>query len=328
MDASPARARYHSIGKWGRGCVRAVDLTARDFAYLRALFIHGVLSNEMLHALVCAEGNQRATTDRMFLLRNPPNDFVLRPKAQENSKSANYTSLSYEISPKGVEALVDGGVISFVDLVLWQKLQSNYRPQHFDHDFATGYILGSIALGARQVGLRFIPWLEVLNRQKCPTETREARNPLAIPYDANDGQRHLIPDALFGLEYPDGACFFALETDMGTEQHRDNEMKNATIVRKLRAYRQIVRSDIFKTRFGLPSPQVLIVTASVVRMHNMLDTVRRLADLEPNWPSKRFQFKAIPELARRNRAHLPPTGHLLTNLWHRVHAPPYDISRL
>jgi len=63
-------------------------------------------------------------------------------------------------------------------------------------------------------------------------------------------------------------------------------------------------------------------------MHNMLTTVERLADPEPNWPTKRFQFKAVPGLARQSRAQLPPTGHLLTSPWHRVQAQPCDISRL
>ena len=328
MDAPLASTRYHSIGRWGRGRVRSVDLTERDIAYLHALFLHGVLSNEMLHPLVCAGQSQRTTTDRLFLLNNPPNDYVIRPKGQENAKSANYTSLSHEISEKGVEALVDAGRISFSDFVLWKKLQANYKPLHFDHDFATGYILASIELGARQNGLRFISSLEILNRSKCPANTREAPNPFAIPYDANGEQRHLIPDALFGLEYPTGACFFALETDMGTEQHRENEMKNATIARKLRGYREIIRRETFKTGFGLPSLQVLIVTASVVRMQTMLATLARFADLEPYWPTRLFMFKAVRELARQARHQLPPTGHVLREPWHRVQAPPCDISRL
>ncbi len=76
MD-SPVRTRYHAIGKWGRGRVQAVEITAHDAAYLQSLFMHGVLSNEMLHALVCPDRMQRATTDRMFLLKNPPNDFIV-----------------------------------------------------------------------------------------------------------------------------------------------------------------------------------------------------------------------------------------------------------
>jgi hypothetical protein len=150
---------------------------------------------------------------------------------------------------------------------------------------------------------------------------------LAIPYEANDGRHHVIPDALFGLEYPTGACFFALETDMATEQHRENDFKSATIVRKLRAYRQAFREDAFKTRFGLPSVQILTVTTSAIRMHNMLETLTRFVEIETNWPSKRFQFMAIPELDRRRRAHLSST-HPLTQPWHRVQAPPCDISRL
>lgn len=288
MDIPLAHVRYHTIGKWGRGRVHAIELTARDLSFLHALFLHGILSTEMLHALVCPERAQRATTDRLFLLRNPPNEFILRPKAQEELKAANYASLAYEISEKGVEALVEHSVVAYPDFLLWQKQQANFKSQHFDHDFATGHILGSIAHGARGAGLRFIPWLEILNRLKCPSETREARNPFAVPYSASDGQRLLIPDALFGIEYSNGACFFALEADMGTEQQRDNESKNATIVRKLRGYRQIIRDESFKSRYGLPSPQVLFVTPSVVRMHNIFETAARLAAVDPHWPSKRI----------------------------------------
>ena len=318
MQTPTEKSRYHAIGKWGRGRVRAVDLTPRDLDYLHALFTTGTLSTEMLHALVSPKQSQRITTDRIFLLKNPPNDFVVQPKGQENSKGANYTSLAYEISERGVSALVDAGRIAYADYVLWKKLQANYKPQHFDHDCATGYILGSFQLGAREVGIRFISWLEILTRQRCPRETRDATNPIAIPFDAHDGRRCLIPDALFGLEYPSGACFFALETDMGTEQLSDNKLKNATITQKFRSYRAIIRHEIHRTRYGLPSLQVLIVTPSIVRMQNIMETLARHAACDPNWATRAFHFKAVPELVRRSGVSLRPNGHLLTAQWNRT----------
>ena len=328
MQTQTEKARYHAIGKWGRGRVRAVDLTARDLDYLHALFITGTLSAEMLHALVSPRQSQRITTDRMFLLKNPPNDFVVQPKGQENSRSANYTSLAYEISERGVTALVNAGRIAYADYVLWKKLQANYKPQHFDHDCATGYILGSIQLGAREAGIRFISSLEILNRRKCPPETRAATNPVAIPYEASDGRRWLIPDGIFGLEYPSGACFFALETDMGTEQLCDSKIKPATITQKLRGYRAIIRDEIYRSRFGLPSLQVLTVTASVVRMQNMMELIERQAACDPNWPTRAFNFKALPERVHRSGAQLPSSGHLLTTPWNRALHANSDFSCL
>ncbi len=328
MDAPTERARYHAIGKWGRGRVRAVSLTPRDLAYLYALFVHGVLSSEMLHALVSPTQRQRSTTDRLFLLKNPPNDFIVQPRAQERAPNANYASLAYEVGDRGVDALVDNGRIAYQDYLLWKKIQANYKPQHFEHDFATGYILASIELGAREMGLRFIPWPEIFNRHKCPAETRSAPNPIALPYETSDGRRSLIPDGLFGIEYPSGACFFALETDMGTEQQRDSELKSSTIVRKLRGYRQVIASDMCRIRFGLPALQVAVVTASVARMQNMIDVLAELAERETNWSTRLFLFRAVPTLARLGGLSPPVSGHMLTVPWHRARLPPFDLSRL
>lgn len=178
------------------------------------------------------------------------------------------------------------------------------------------------------MGLRFIPWPEIFNRQKCPAETRSAPNPIALPYETSDGRGSLIPDGLFGIEYPSGACFFALETDMGTEQQRDSELKNSTIVRKLRGYRQLVRGDACRGRFGLPALQVAIVTTSVARMQNMIDALTELAEREANWSTRPFLFRAVPALARLSGLSPPVSGHMLTVPWHRARLPQFDLSRL
>ncbi len=241
MDAPVQEKPYHTIGRWGRGRVPPITLNARDLDYLLALFTHGVLSSDMLRALVAPTLPQRVTTRRMFLLKNPPNEFVAQPEAQEIARNVYSANLIFEINERGVYALVDSGRIDYDDHVLWSKLQGNFKPQHFDHDRAVGYVLASLALGAHETGIRFISWREILNRPRCPVQTRELRNPLAIPYEASGERRVLIPDALFGLQYPNGACFFALEIDMGTEQHKDSDLKSVTLRQKFRAYRVVMR---------------------------------------------------------------------------------------
>jgi hypothetical protein len=303
-------------------------LSERDFEYLHALMTHGALSTEVLRALVLPDRPQYATTKRMFLLKNPPNDYVTQPEAQEFAKNAHSTSLVYEVSEKGVAALVDHGRVAYEESVLWRKVQTNFKAQHFDHDLATGYILASMHLGGREGGIRFIPAFEILSRPKCPAETRFADDPLAIPYEVSGERRVIIPDALFGLEYPSGACFFALETDMGTEQLKEHDLKSSTLVRKLRAYRSVIRDEHYRSRFALPSLQVLIVTASVVRMRNIMDCLRRIADVDGKGSTHPFLFKALPQVARRTRDKLPATGHLLSSPWERVNYPQLYLAAL
>ena len=80
MEAQVARNPYHAIGRFGRGRVREIALGGRDLDLLFALFTHGTLSSEMLRAVAAPSHSQRATTKRLFLLRNPPNEFVMRPE--------------------------------------------------------------------------------------------------------------------------------------------------------------------------------------------------------------------------------------------------------
>ena len=317
MDAQVRERPYHTIGRFGRGHVRPLTLRSRDLDYLQALFIHGALSTVILGALVAPEDSPRAISDRLFLLRNPPNEYVAQPAAQQRAINAYRSHLVLEITEKGAHALVDSGRITYEDFVLWKKLRANFKPHHFDHDRMAGHVLASFDLGARDAGIRFITWRDILNRPRCPVATREAKNPLAIPYEAN-GERHLlIPDGLFGLQYPNGACFFALEIDMGTEQHKESDLKNVTLRQKFRAYRTIMREKLFASQFGLPSLLLLVVTPGIVRLRNMMEDVSRICDHDGGELSQSFLFKSLPYLARQSTEKLPAGGEILTLPWSR-----------
>ena len=328
MDARARETPYHTIGRWGRGRVRAITPATRDLDLLFALFTHGVLASDMLRALAAPTDSQRSITDRLFLLKNPPNEYVVQPEAQERTQGRQSLRLFFEITERGVHTLVDSGRIGHNDFVLWSKLRINFKPQHFHHDVAAGYALASIALGARDAGIQFVSWRDILNRPRCPVETRDSRNPLAIPYEAN-GERHvIIPDGLFGLQYPSGACFFALEIDMGTEQQSDNKLKSATLRQKFRAYRIVMRERLFASRFALPSLLLLTVTTGTIRMRNMMDNIGCLFDHDAQDLGRLFLFKAIPALSPRSPERPPIDGHMLTIPWDRPHHPQLNLANL
>ena len=138
---------------------------------------------------------------------------------------------------------------------------------------------------------------------------KSARDPL---HDRRRAPRRLFPTRSSALEYPSGACFFALETDMGTEQIKEHDLKGSTIVRKLRGYRTILRDQVYRqrnSRFPLcrcsSSPRAWCACAT--------SWIACAAWLEADGggPTHGFLFKAVPELARRTRDKPAVSGHML-----------------
>lgn len=329
MELSLETRRYHVRGRFGRGPVRPVRLTARKLDYLHALFIHHTLPSYMLHALVAPQAKPRETSDVMHLLKNPPNDYVVQPRGLTRSRHANCAYLAYELSEKGAEALVDSGRVTYADYLLWQRIQKNYRPQHFEHDLATGYTTASLALGCRELGLRFISWLEFLNRARCPAKTRDSENPLAMPYRLDGKTRALTPDAICGIEYPapTRAYFLCLEIDMGTEQHREHAAKDTTTMQKAKAYRHILHAELYKPLFGIQSLQVATVTNSV-RMETMKANLARLAEHDLRGSTKDHLFKALPALSVLTSERPLSLGHMLIAPWIRAEREEFDFTSL
>jgi len=269
----------------------------------------------------------RTTTDNLFDLKHPPNSFISVPRMQRNAENANYSHLVYELTPKGAQALVEHSRISYAEYLLWTKVREQYRIHHYDHSLTTGYVTASIALGCRDRGLAFLSWLDLLNREKCPQDTRDAINPFGIPY-GTDTTRYLTPDAIFGIEYGNGACFFAVETDMGTEQQSERKGGGTSITQKVKAYREIIHRQTFKEYLGLPSLQVIFATTSVIRLHNIFETVLSIASKDGKGSTRPFLGKAPTEIAYRTHQPLPATGHILAEPFLLAHGKTIDISKV
>lgn len=321
MDAV-AKKPYHTIGRWGHGQVKTATLNKKQLDCLYVLFGHRTLPSDVIKALAAPGATHRSVADNLFVLRHKPNGHVACPRIQRDAANSDYANMVYELTEKGAQALLDHGRITYRQYRLWIATGTQYRRQHFNHSLATGYLTASIELGCREKSYVYLSWFDILDRDRCPQETKESANPLGIAIDG----KILTPDAIFGIEYGNGAYFFAIETDMGTEQIEESR-SNVSITQKIKNYREILHKQTFRERFALPSLQVMFVTTSIIRMHNMMDKVVAIGSKDGKGSTRPFLFKAIPQLAHRTRDPLPPTGHLLTEPWSLAHGKTLSLTQ-
>jgi hypothetical protein len=300
------------FGRFDRAVTtKRIRLTDNRLDRLQPFFKHGLLSTEMLHALVEPEKAQNYTTEELKRLKRIPNSYLEQPEAQQDTIDALYNRLIYRLSLRGIEGLLTGDRITIDDARLWRNLRSQHKENQFWHDAATGYITASIELGCKQIGLKFLSVYDILRGRDITL--------LALPYQKS----HLIPDALFGISDGTSTSYFALETDMGSEQLEANQIKHSTLAGKYLGSRHMWYHELYKNVYGIPSLKLLIVTTKHLRLENIKTTFAALArnDAQSSGTGPVY-LRCLPALERRQRLPLPATGMMLLDPWQRVSKEP------
>lgn len=321
--------RYQKVGRFGKTDVRKIEkLEKEHLDILYTLFVHPMLPTNVMHVLARRKTQQRATTALCRLMKHSPNRFISQPFRQSKLKNARCAFLIFQLTDKGTRALVDNGRISYQEYLLWIKVSAQHKNHHYEHTLASGYYGASIELGCRENGYTFLSEIDILKREKCPQETRDADNPLAIPYEIDGGTHYLTPDRLIGVEYGNGASFFPIETDMKSEQEDERDDGGASINQKNKAYRHIFFHQTAKTVFGLPSLQVMFITTAVTRMHNFMDKLIRIAEKDGKGSTRPFLYKAFPALGNYVGGELPATGRIFTEEFLLAHGKTLEIAKM
>lgn len=175
-------------------------------------------------------------------------------------------------------------------------------------------VSSSIEVAARERGLRYLIKPDIFTHASCPDRTREAANPLAMPLSSFSGAKTIVPDDLFGIEYPGTKPtyrFFAVEIDRNTESIERRRLDQTAYSRKLHAYMEVMKSRAYRDHWGVPNLMVLTVTTNVTHMENMLAYLKKVG--EPNLAS-RFLFKGKPEFGSSWRIS-PVMRDLLSEPW-------------
>jgi hypothetical protein len=304
-DALSRRLRFAPPNPHARpkGAAKNLTLTEADLLIFQAIDRHGPLPAHYLFEYVrpirrsYARFQNRLTE---FYNGDAGGPYLTRPPRQFDGFEARYQHIVYDLAPRAKVALSERGLFR------------RYSPKRIDpflHQLMGACVAASIELTASAKGLRYIPREEILTHEKCPIATRTGPKPLSIAA----GSAKVFPDDLFGLEYPgEGFRFFAVEIDRNTESIERRDPAQNAFARKLAGYRDVLRRQTYRARWGLPNLHVLTVTTNATHALNILDCVRKQDD---RLLSERFAVAVEPSFGANWRVPKSLVAHLLHEPW-------------
>jgi len=247
---------------------KRMQLTDRDLGILRWLHRYRFLTAPQLVAILCPRSPKRFVERLGDLFHET--GLINRLEVRWRGLHAHCQPLSYELSTLGLRLLEYRDDIPKRAVTLSRRA-SGRRHLQFDHATLVIDTLLKIELATNGApGQRFVPVDEILTR--APSSTRTARNPLAVPVTLSpcealpDLKRpwhtHIIPDALYGIEYEiDGEKryrFWALECENTTPEQRSSA-RHSSIARKRAAYETLIASRAYRDHWGIPNLKLNLV---------------------------------------------------------------------
>ena len=256
---------------------KRIMLGERDTKILQYLHRYRYLRQTHLLALMQPKSSKRFV-ERLGNLFHETG-LINRPALQQRYFDAYASPMLYEISAKGIGYLDACGAIPARAVTFSRRVRPTANPQ-FLHTMMIIDALVCVECTARHDGHRFVPVDEVLVR--APEKTRNAPNPLSVPvtiYPTNEfPQRrshrdtHIIPDALYGIEYliegEKRYRFWALECERTTPATR-RSTKASSLALKRAAYAALINSRDYRKHWGIPNLKLRVVTANDATITNI-----------------------------------------------------------
>lgn len=229
--------------------------------------------------------------------------YLVRPPQQFAAFAARYQHVVYDLTPRAKVALAERATLA---------RHSPKRTDPFLHQLMGACVAASLELSSPSKGLRYISREQILSHPKCG-EARKGTNPMAIPLPGIGDRRTLVPDDLFGLEYPGiGFRFFAVEIDRNTESIERRNLGQNAFGRKVAGYLDVLRHQSYRAWWGIPNLHILTVTTNITHARNMIDHIRRQG--EPAF-AERFLFACEPIFGANWRVPQGVLSGLLDNHW-------------
>lgn len=245
--------------------IRRIVLTDADYVLFDALERHGPLPSSYLY-----EFTRHLRRDRTHLQNrltefyngDGEGSYLTRPAQQFAAYEARYQHLVYDLMPRTRCLLAQRSGTPLVTPI---------RSDPFVHRLMTACFSASFELAAASAGLRYISARDIVNRTQ-PTLAAPKRKVLRLP---TGGANALIPDVLFGYEYPGrGFRFFAVECDRHTESIERSNFQQSSFGRKLLGYGAALEQGLYRETWGVPNLHVLTITTNAMHACNILTFVQ------------------------------------------------------
>ena len=317
MDAPTKNSRWDRKPRLvnGKPAVRRVTPTVIEV--LKLLHRFRYLQSNDIHAWV--GGHYDNIRKLLNGINDEPYCWVDRPHQQRENADANYTHLVYSLDTAGATILEQIGMPE------WERK----RHDNFIHELMLNRIMFSLHLGLRTADARFISWEDMC--AKMPQYTLDSKYPAQLPYEftLKDGEvvkANLAADGMpFGISTESG-YFFApgIEADNHTEPLRAEDYKRSSWKKKFMGYLDIIESETYRKRWGVPSFYVPCFFPTVSRKNSVM---RLLGEMTAKTPKLRmhFLFKVFPTLTTFG-GQAPATGHVFTEAFERVEYEPLKLS--
>jgi DNA-binding PadR family transcriptional regulator len=239
--------------------------------------------------------------------------YLDKPREQRRGYNSLYSHHIYELDVKGNHELLERG-IKERDITRLYRQKTDGPVKNFAHSMMICDATASIELGVRQSHCEFIGWQEIIARTS-------ATNPMKLPcaishtFHNTDFQRlqsFVIPDGLFGIRYPDNqVSFFALEAEHYNPIYPTN-LHRSSFLKKLLAYRDVIKSGVYKSQLKLPNLRVLVVAPTPARISSMIELTKQITG-----GTNLFLFSDVPVQEEIFKAP-PPFPELFTSEWKRA----------
>jgi|TARA_R110002049_G_scaffold269919_2_gene446834 hypothetical protein len=254
---------------------KRVSPTERDLLWFTKIHEHGPLPSSFLLAFTKdSHKSEKRAKERLTDLFNEANTphggpYLSRPPQQFRTIDSRYNQLVYDLAPAALKALaVQQG----------DKVVKPPRPGPWVHSLMVSCITTSIELAClERDDLSYIAQSRILVRARA-----ELRYPIRIadPATGLEYDKHLIPDAIFGLEYHGDVGsrfrFFAVEADRATEPVISTSFNRKSFDRHLRQYHAYIERRLYQQHLRLTAPMlVLNVSSGPKRINSMLEHAQR-----------------------------------------------------
>lgn len=251
--------------------VGRLHLTEADHLIFEAIARHGPLPTNYLYEFtkhIRKDYSHLQNRLTEFYNGDGQGPYLTRPPQQFSGFHARYSHIVYDLAPRARKALAERGTLPHI---------GPRRTDPFLHQLMQACVGASLETHAPHHNIRYIPRPEILAHPRLG-DARHAKNPMALPLRASHSAT-LIPDDLFGFEYPGvGFRFFAVEIDRNTESIERTNLAYNSIGKKVAGYLEALHGKIHRQWWGIPNLTILIVTTNATHARNILDYVQKQGD--------------------------------------------------